>query len=279
MRRKWKAFLSAALWAAAWSQVSAAQLAPAALLDIDVENEVDYVGDLADVSRFATDPNATPARGRTFQSILAIGDIVTVNGRPAKGTHLIWGGTVRLFAAPGPGLAIGDTRRDQIVEETFEILQPDGTPVGSIMLLGLVAGPGPPGLPGRILGANKAVVGGTGAFLGVRGQSATRSRAGARAASMAEDPANRRTHGGSTNRFVLHLIPLFRPEIVTTASGPAVLHSGDFSLVTSAKPARAGEVLILVATGLGPTRPGVDPGEPFPVGPPFPEATRRERWR
>ena len=57
---------------------------------------------------------------------------------------------------------------------------------------------------------------------------------------------------------------MFVPQIVTTASGPAVFHS-DFSPVTAAKPAKAGEVLIVQATGLGPTVPGVDPGQPFPT--------------
>ncbi|MBI3470113.1 MAG: hypothetical protein HY013_02000 [Candidatus Solibacter usitatus] len=52
-----------------------------------------------------------------------------------------------------------------------------------------------------------------------------------------------------------------------TPNGPSVFHGADFSLVTAAKPARAGEVLILTATHLGPTRPGVDPGRPFPPSP------------
>jgi uncharacterized protein (TIGR03437 family) len=51
------------------------------------------------------------------------------------------------------------------------------------------------------------------------------------------------------------------------ASGPAITHSRDFSLVSLSKPAAAGEVLSLFATGLGPTRPGVDPGSPFPASP------------
>ena len=85
-----------------------------------------------------------------------------------------------------------------------------------------------------------------------------------RAASMTEDPANRRRNGGGTQRWVAHLIPMSAPQIVTSASGPAVFHS-DFSPVTAAKPAKAGEVLIVEATGLGPTVPGVDPGQPFPT--------------
>ena len=60
------------------------------------------------------------------------------------------------------------------------------------------------------------------------------------------------------------MIPMFVPQIVTTAGGPAVFHS-DLSPVTAAKPAKAGEVLIVEATGLGPTVPGVDPGQPFPT--------------
>ena len=45
---------------------------------------------------------------------------------------------------------------------------------------------------------------------------------------------------------------------------PAAFHA-DLSPVTGAKPAKAGEALIVKATGLGPTRPGVDPGQPFPT--------------
>lgn len=52
-----------------------------------------------------------------------------------------------------------------------------------------------------------------------------------------------------------------------TPSGPAVTHSSDFSLVTSSKPAAVGETLSIFMTGLGPARPGVDPGQPFPSSP------------
>jgi uncharacterized protein (TIGR03437 family) len=37
--------------------------------------------------------------------------------------------------------------------------------------------------------------------------------------------------------------------------------------VTAGKPAKAGEFLTLFASGLGPTRPGIDPGEPFTADP------------
>ena len=84
---------------------------------------------------------------------------------------------------------------------------------------------------------------------------------------MTEDPANRRIHGGGRRHFILHVIPNSRPEVVITATGPAVPHASNFSLVTAASPARPGEILALFVTGLGPTQPGVDPGKPFPASP------------
>ncbi len=122
-----------------------------------------------------------------------------------------------------------------------------------------------------VVASNNAVVGGTGAFLGARGQlgggAAPSGFPFFRTASVTEDPAKRRTHGGGKFPILVHLIPLSRPEIVLTPSGPAVAHSNDFSLVSAARPARTGEILSLFATGLGPTRPRLDPGKPFPSTP------------
>jgi uncharacterized protein (TIGR03437 family) len=84
---------------------------------------------------------------------------------------------------------------------------------------------------------------------------------------MTEDPANRRRNGGGRIKFVLQVIPMSAPQIVATASGPAVTHSSDFSLVTASKPAAAGEILSLCATGLGPVRPNAGPANPFPGSP------------
>ena len=52
------------------------------------------------------------------------------------------------------------------------------------------------------------------------------------------------------------------PDIVTTSNGPAVFHA-DSTPVNDARPARAGEVLTLQATSLGPRRPrvGISPLE------------------
>jgi uncharacterized protein (TIGR03437 family) len=53
------------------------------------------------------------------------------------------------------------------------------------------------------------------------------------------------------------------PQIALTPNGPAVFHA-DFSPVNAAKPAHSGEILIVQATGMGPTVPSVDAGQPFP---------------
>ena len=66
------------------------------------------------------------------------------------------------------------------------------------------------------------------------------------------------------------LLTGFREACVVPASAPkvaAVTHSTDFTLVTATKPASAGEVLSIFATGLGPTRPSVNSGQPFPSNP------------
>ena len=139
------------------------------------------------------------------------------------------------------------------------------------MTIGLNSGsPTPPGP--RAGNQNYAIVGGTGAFFGAKGQKGgannrLSSSTPERTASITEDPAMRRQNGGGHIASVLYIIPMSRPEIVMTTNGPAVTHSSDFSLVTASKPAAAGEILSLFASGLGPTRPSPDAGQPFPSSP------------
>jgi uncharacterized protein (TIGR03437 family) len=76
----------------------------------------------------------------------------------------------------------------------------------------------------------------------------------------------RRANGGGRQRYVIQLIPAFRPEVVVAANGPAVFHS-DYNPVSAARPARAGETLIVYAKGLGPTTASLNPGDPFPSEP------------
>ena len=63
---------AAILSAAVGSNPVAAQVAPATVLEIDLENQVSYNSDVFDVSKFATDPNPTtvvagPARVGVLQ--------------------------------------------------------------------------------------------------------------------------------------------------------------------------------------------------------------------
>jgi uncharacterized protein (TIGR03437 family) len=237
-----------------------------------VENIVQYHEDTSDFSKYASIPTVTtPAIATNFGYFLIIGDIVAVNGRPVKGTFVNTTRTANLMPAPNPGQAIADVTRATVNNQAFEILNADGTVVGTIVTYGLGgAGVAPPGSPLEVTQGNNAIIGGTGAFLGVRGQSGqttTPQTTPQRRASMTEDPANRRINGGGKARFVQTVIPTFVPQIVVTSGGPAVTHSGDFTLVTASKPATPGEILSLFMTGLGATRPGIDPGRPFPSSP------------
>src|SRR5277367_2597515 len=274
MVRKTETIAMTALVVAAQCTLALGQQAPPSILTIDVENVVEYQGDISDPSKFGTNPNVTPSAGaRVFSVNVAFGDIVAVNGSPANGVYVGRPVGIMLTTAPKPGQAIADRTHASLRSHTFEILAVDGTPIGTIMSSGLDGGLPPAGAPSNPVATrgDYTIVGGTGAFLGARGELAQRLQSleavPPRAASMAEDPANRRANGGGTIRFFLHVIPLTTPRIVTTAGGPAITHSSDSTLVTASKPAAAGEILSLSATGLGPTNPGVEPGQPFPSNP------------
>jgi hypothetical protein len=242
-------------------------------LTIDLANVVEYRTDVSDVTKFARNPNVVPGiavgtgptEAPNFALSTGIGDIVAVNGLPAKGLFASRSRPIGTDTNANPGRAIADVTRTSIREDVFEILQPDGTPIGSIMIFGLSGGQAPPGQPSTERGS-WAIVGGTGAFLGARGQAEGVGNT-PRIASMAEDPANRRLNGGGPSRYFLHIIPMTVPRILTTDRGAAVVHSGDFAIVSASKPAQAGEILSLFATGLGPTVPRVPSGQPFPSAP------------
>jgi len=247
------------------SSPAAAEVTTAAILEIEVENIVGYNTDVFDASKFATDPSLTTVVARNFVFAIAVGDIVAVNGKPARGNLVFRGQTLILNPNPTPGQAVADIVRTGVSEYLFEIQQADGTSVGNVHTLGMSGGVSPVGAPQG--GGNLPIAGGAGVFLGARGQMATRGvvpPVPPRNASVTEDPARRRIHGGGRVLFLFQLIPMTRPEIVTGASGPAIFHA-DFSPVTAARPASAGEVVTVRATGLGPTRPGVTPGQPFPL--------------
>jgi len=242
--------------------------APPAILTVDLENMTRYVYDVADPLKFAIDPGLTTSTTPTnFYSQVLISDIVAVNGQPVKGVQILRETILRLNPAGLPGQAISDFGVGAAAADLrWEILNADGSQIGTLVGAGFSGNTAPaPGAPLAATASTIAIVGGNGAFLGARGVSGQgMSFAQIRGASITEDPSNRRKFGGGKAQSVIYLIPMERPEIVTSSGIPAVFHS-DLSPVTTAKPAKAGEVLIVKATGLGPTVPGIDPGQPFPA--------------
>ena len=243
------------------------------LLIIETANHTSYARDVTDYSLLAANPGPTvEAPARNFQDVILIGDIVSVNGKPAKGTVVETATFLTLRPNPTPGQAIADTQRGGLIQWNFEIQSEDGRPIGSILVSGMNGGQPPPGQTAQILQGSYVVVGGTGAFLGVRGYMgaavAAAGRTAPRAASVSEDPANRRFFPGGSIRQGIYLLPMASPEIVAPANGPAaVVHANDYRPVTEANPARAGEILVLHASGLGPTRPAPEPGQFFTADP------------
>lgn len=160
---------------------------------------------------------------------------------------------VLLSPNPAPGGAIADITGNFVGLWSWQFLKPDGTLIGTLESKGILTD-----------STAVTILGGTGAFLGARGTHLVgTTSAPTRSASIAEDPSNRRNRAGGKAQGVVCLIPMERPQIVTTSGEPAVFHA-DFTPVTAAKPAKTGEVLIVQATGLGPTIPSVNPGQPFP---------------
>jgi len=270
---KWKtAFVLVACAAAL-----VAQTPPVTILEVEAVNGVLYYGDVADPSKLGSSPTTVPRAGRNFLPWVGFADIVAVNGKPAKGVVAFRGTIINLRTTATPGQAaaqaISDVTRSDVEDPYLEIQDADGTPIGTIVSSGLAGGTPPPGAPTAATGSNIAITGGTGAFLGVRGQLAFGRGSSVRQASMAEDPASRRTHGGGSIRLILHLIPMTSLEIVALPTGPAIFHGEDWSPVTADKPARAGERLMMSVSGLGPVKPNLDPGKPFP---PYPEGQLHE---
>lgn len=189
---------------------ASATKAPASvLLELSVVNRAFYVHDQPDYSKLASDPNPVFPIGilKTFTVVTGLGDVVQMNGQPAKGTFAVWFTLLNLTPQPAPGEAIADVTRFAIEHEVFELLDADGNPLGTINLEGLGDGPPPPGAPPQIETGNYVVTGGTGIFLGARGQAGYRiAGVFGRPASTNEDPSLRRAHGGGTATAVFAFI-------------------------------------------------------------------------
>src|SRR5262245_60876608 len=105
MVRNWKFVIAAAIYAVglphAWAEPS--QLST---LDIEWENGVNYVENVADSSKLATSPNMVNVNLRNFMPWISIADIISVNGKPARGSWVARGQFIMLVPGPIPGQAI-----------------------------------------------------------------------------------------------------------------------------------------------------------------------------
>src|SRR5260370_5304754 len=121
------------LLAAVTSNLVRAQ-APPTILTIDLASFVEYQADVYDASKYGKNSDITPSAGAgKFGVVTLLGDIVAVNGQPAKGIYV---GRTRVIGAaptPSPGSAIADIAVTALREHVFEILQPDRTLIGTIM--------------------------------------------------------------------------------------------------------------------------------------------------
>jgi hypothetical protein len=214
------------------------------VLVVDVDNAVHYRSDIGEHARRGADSGPTTAlAGRAFTDTINIGDIVAVNGKPARGLWTSRGYAMGFNPTPAAGFGIADAALGGTADCKWSFHDMDGRFIGALMDGGYAPHP---------------VTGGVGAFYGIRGQMGAppaEPRPDAlpiRTASISEDPGRRRILGGGKLRTVFHLIPAERPEVRSA-------YHEDFSPVTASSPARPGELLYIMASGLGPLTPGTTP--------------------
>jgi hypothetical protein len=251
-----------------------AQAPTGSILHVEFLSSTLYVRGYCGPADRGQDPNKLP-KPRVTPPSLGIADIVSVNGQPVKGTAIENVSGTMLSPNFTPGRAVGDyTGNATNTSWELTFLNLDGSLIGTLEISGqgTSADLRPPGAPIEFPGGSvNTVTAGTGPFFGVRGYFAPvqDTVSPERQTTDCEDPAYRRINadaGGNKRHPVLFLVPVVPPQVLATANSPAVVHA-DRTLVTPANPAKAGETLTLFATGLGPTRPGVDPGQPFTTDP------------
>lgn len=234
------------------------------VFDLEFDDAVSYRHDNGDPLAQAkvTGTTLSPAPKNFFWAN-SIQDLRFVNGSPARGIAVFQTYRINLSPTPAPGGTIADLVRGTAIQLTIEIQQPDGTQVGSLMMIGMGGGPPPPGSPGG-LAFNLAIVGGTGAYLGATGHAVSRipTTLGERAIptrSTTEDPSQRRNLPSGTGALRAYVRPARLPVIETA-------RHADSLPVTATNPARPGEMITLEVRNLGPTMTPVEYGAVFPDG-------------
>ncbi len=259
MHNIWKTIAATAFVAAHCASGLGQTMELPVILTIETDNAVFYRGDVTDGTKLARDPGVTtPGPSRAFQYSHGISDIIAVNGKPAKGISHYRGAVLVAKINPQPGQTIADHDGNGPYSHIWQIQSPDGTWIGNLLD------------GGSFPASYHTITGGAGAFLGVTGEHRLPDiPIMERAASITEDPANRRILGGGKMRTALYLYPKYRPAVDITPTGTAVYHGADFSPVTTASPAHGGEILVVAARNLGPTRPDLLPpgSRPFKADP------------
>ena len=153
--------LFAVVAGASLSQLSLAQGTPA-VLQIQVENFVNYYNDVTDWTKLAANPSETAPSAPVpkFAISLDVGDIVSVNGQAVKGVFTERRIQYKRTTSTTPGQFIADSVSSAIQDRYFEILNLDGTPIGNIMVTGLGGAVPAPGTPSIIADGNFTVIGG-----------------------------------------------------------------------------------------------------------------------
>jgi hypothetical protein len=176
-----------------------------------------------------------------------IADVVSVNGRPARGGYVSHGISLRTVNT--------DLPRNHAHYFVLSIQTPEGQQIGDLFGTFLSAGAAAPGAPPG--GGLWAVYGGSGAYIGLRGQGSNAGGSNFHITLMKEDPAARRANSGGQLKLDFYLYDGRRPEILMA------WHAADGSPVTDSRPAQGGEILILEVKADWPTLPRREPGQVF----------------
>lgn len=116
---------------------------PPTILTVDLGGYVEYQADIYDASKYGKNAEKTPAAAfgtGSFGVATQLADIVAVNGQPAKGVYAGRSRVIGMSTTPSPGMSPADVTRTAIREHIFEFLQPDGTPIGTIVCWGFSGG-------------------------------------------------------------------------------------------------------------------------------------------
>jgi hypothetical protein len=136
------------------ASLNAADQPMISVLTIQTDNVVTYVGDITDPSRLALlSGPTTPSATRAFTESITVGDVVSINGRPAKGLWQTRSLSMGYSPTAAPGSAIADSAEGAPGECKWAILTADGILVGRFQEGGL--------------GVHQ-ITGGSGLYLGMR---------------------------------------------------------------------------------------------------------------